>query len=46
MFDRLRVIACAITLMGGQYERSDDPSCLWAATAIIGLDLLRYLNSS
>jgi phosphatidylglycerophosphate synthase len=46
MFDRLRVIACAVTLMGGQYARTGDLTYLWAATGVVALDLLRYLNSS
>ena len=46
MFDRLRVILCAVALMGGQYARTGDPMFLWLAVAVISLDVLRYLNSS
>ncbi len=46
MVDRLRAILCAIALMGGQYLRTGDQVYLWLATAVVGLDLLRYLNSA
>ena len=46
MFDRLRVIFCAVALMGGQYARTGNPMFLWLAVAVISLDVLRYLNSS
>ncbi|MGX6608536.1 CDP-alcohol phosphatidyltransferase family protein [Micromonosporaceae bacterium Da 78-11] len=46
MFDRLRAIICAVALMGGQYARTGDLVYLWLATAVVSLDLLRYLNSA
>ena len=46
MFDRLRVLACAFTLLGGQYARTGDLRYWWLAMAIVGFDLLRYLNSA
>jgi hypothetical protein len=46
MVDRVRAIVCAVTLFGGQYARTGDPRYLWVATGVIGLDLLRYLNST
>jgi phosphatidylglycerophosphate synthase len=46
MFDRVRAIICAVALFGGQYARTGDPVYLWVATGVIGLDLLRYLNSA
>jgi len=46
IFDRLRVVACALTLLGGQHARTGDVRYWWAAIAIVGLDLLRYLNSA
>jgi phosphatidylglycerophosphate synthase len=46
MAGRLRAVVCAVALFGGQYARTGDPVFLWAATGVVGLDLLRYLNSS
>jgi phosphatidylglycerophosphate synthase len=46
IFDRVRVIVCTIALMGGQYARTGDIRYVWLATAVISLDLFRYLNSS
>jgi phosphatidylglycerophosphate synthase len=46
MFDRVRVIVCTAALMGGQYARTGSTAYLWLATAVISLDLFRYLNSS
>jgi phosphatidylglycerophosphate synthase len=46
MFDRLRVIACAAALFGGQYDRTGNPRYLWLAFAVVGADLFRYLNGS
>jgi CDP-alcohol phosphatidyltransferase-like enzyme len=44
VFDRLRVFVCALALMGGQYQRTDDVAYLWLLVAVIFLDLFRYLN--
>jgi phosphatidylglycerophosphate synthase len=46
MFDRLRVIACAAGLFGGQYDRTGNVLYLWLAFAVVGADLFRYLNGS
>jgi phosphatidylglycerophosphate synthase len=45
IFDRVRVMACAVALMAGQYHRTDDTLYIWLAAAVIFLDGLRYLNS-
>ena len=45
VFDRIRVMACAAALMGGQYERTGDVLYIWLAVAVIFLDGLRYINS-
>lgn len=46
IFDRLRVVLCAIALMGGQYARTGDVAWVWLAAGVIGLDLFRYVNGS
>jgi hypothetical protein len=46
MFDRLRVIVCAVALFGGQYERTGEQIYLWLAVGVVSADLFRYLNSS
>ena len=46
VFDRLRVFACALTLFGGQYLRTDRLVYLWLLAIVIFLDLFRYLNGS
>lgn len=45
VFDRLRVVACAIALMGGQYEKTDNIHFLWLAGVVIFMDMFRYLNA-
>ena len=45
VFDRIRVMACAVALMAGQYERTGDELYIWLAAAVVGLDTLRYINS-
>ncbi|MGW1030316.1 CDP-alcohol phosphatidyltransferase family protein [Streptomyces sp. NPDC002577] len=45
IFDRVRVIACVIALMAGQYERTGDLLYVWLAVAVVCLDGLRYINS-
>lgn len=45
VFDRIRVAVCAVALMAGQYQRTDDELYIWLAAAVIGLDALRYINS-
>lgn len=45
VFDRLRVLACGIALMGGQYARTDDFAYVWLAGVVLFLDMFRYLNN-
>ncbi|MFJ9745722.1 CDP-alcohol phosphatidyltransferase family protein [Streptomyces chartreusis] len=45
VFDRIRVLACAVALMGGQYAKTEDVSYIWLALAVISLDMLRYVNA-
>ncbi|MGA4838927.1 CDP-alcohol phosphatidyltransferase family protein [Streptomyces sp. G45] len=45
VFDRIRVMVCAVALMGGQYERTGDVVYVWLALVVVGLDTLRYINS-
>jgi phosphatidylglycerophosphate synthase len=45
VFDRLRVLACAVGLFGGQYERTHDFAFVWLAGLVIFLDMFRYLNA-
>jgi phosphatidylglycerophosphate synthase len=45
VFDRLRVVSCAVALMGGQYAKTDNLLYLWLAGAVVFLDMFRYLNA-
>jgi phosphatidylglycerophosphate synthase len=45
VFDRLRVVTCAVALMVGQYAKTDEYIYLWLAGAVIFLDMFRYLNA-
>ncbi|NMO53321.1 CDP-alcohol phosphatidyltransferase family protein [Actinoplanes sp. TBRC 11911] len=45
VFDRVRVLACAFALMGGQYARTHQLIYLYLAAVVIFLDMFRYLNS-
>jgi phosphatidylglycerophosphate synthase len=45
VFDRLRVLACAVGLFGGQYSRTHDFAYVWLAGLVIFLDMFRYLNA-
>ncbi|RII18320.1 CDP-alcohol phosphatidyltransferase [Streptomyces sp. YIM 130001] len=45
IFDRIRVMACAVALMAGQYHRTEDIRYIWLAVAVVFLDGLRYINS-
>lgn len=45
VFDRVRVLACAVALMGGQYARTGDVVHLWLALAVVFLDMLRYIDA-
>jgi phosphatidylglycerophosphate synthase len=45
VFDRLRVVTCAVALMVGQYAKTDNVIYLWLAGVVIFLDMFRYLNA-
>ncbi|CAL9372637.1 hypothetical protein SUDANB171_00890 [Streptomyces sp. enrichment culture] len=45
VFDRIRVLVCAVALMGGQFSRTDDVIYLWLALAVVFLDMLRYIDA-
>ncbi|MEU4692564.1 CDP-alcohol phosphatidyltransferase family protein [Actinoplanes sp. NPDC023714] len=45
VFDRLRVLACAIGLFGGQYMRTEEVVYPLLATLVIFMDMFRYLNA-
>lgn len=45
VFDRLRVLACAVALMGGQYVHTGNDVFIWAALGIVFTDMFRYLNA-
>ncbi|MFE7466250.1 CDP-alcohol phosphatidyltransferase family protein [Streptomyces sp. NPDC057499] len=45
VFDRIRVLFCALALMGGQYLRTDDELYLLAALVVVFLDMLRYVDA-
>lgn len=45
VFDRIRVLICALTLMGGQFVKNDEEVYLLAALVVIFLDMLRYVDA-
>ncbi|MBB6173167.1 phosphatidylglycerophosphate synthase [Nocardiopsis mwathae] len=45
VFDRFRVLICAIALMGGQYVLTGQVVFVWLALVVVFLDMLRYLNA-
>lgn len=45
VFDRFRVLVCAIALMGGQYGVTEHVVFVWLALAVVFCDMLRYLNA-
>jgi phosphatidylglycerophosphate synthase len=45
VFDRVRVLICAVALMGGQFAVTENPVFLWFALGIVFTDMFRYLNS-
>lgn len=45
IFDRVRVLACSIALMGGQYIATDNVAYVWTAVAVVFLDMLRYMDA-
>jgi phosphatidylglycerophosphate synthase len=46
IFDRVRVLICAVALSGGQYAKTGDVKWVWLCVAVIGLDLFRYVDGS
>lgn len=45
VFDRIRVLFCALALMGGQFLRTGGELYLLAALAVVFLDMLRYVDA-
>ncbi|MEU8526158.1 MULTISPECIES: CDP-alcohol phosphatidyltransferase family protein [Streptomyces] len=45
VFDRIRVLFCALALMGGQFLRTGEPIFLLAALVVVFLDMLRYVDA-
>jgi phosphatidylglycerophosphate synthase len=45
VFDRLRVVTCAVALMLGQYAKTDNFVYVWLGGLVIFLDMFRYLNA-
>lgn len=45
VFDRVRVFLCALGLFGGRYAATGDVTYLWALSAVVFLDLFRYVNA-
>ncbi|WP_046469956.1 CDP-alcohol phosphatidyltransferase family protein [Allosalinactinospora lopnorensis] len=45
LFDRFRVLVCAIALMGGQYVLTGNVAFVWLALVVVFGDMLRYLNA-
>lgn len=45
IFDRIRVAACAVALMAGQYHRTGETLYIWLAAAVVFCDGLRYINA-
>ncbi|GLU47626.1 CDP-alcohol phosphatidyltransferase family protein [Nocardiopsis ansamitocini] len=45
IFDRFRVLMCAVALMGGQYVLTGRTVFVWMALVVVFCDMLRYLNA-
>ncbi|HEY0543268.1 MAG TPA: CDP-alcohol phosphatidyltransferase family protein [Actinoallomurus sp.] len=45
VFDRVRVLICALALTGGQFAATDRPVYLGLGVGIVFLDMLRYLDA-
>ncbi|WUI00608.1 CDP-alcohol phosphatidyltransferase family protein [Spirillospora sp. NBC_00431] len=45
IFDRVRVLVCAIALMAGQYHETGNAAYIWTALAVVFLDMLRYMDA-
>ncbi|MFE9249707.1 CDP-alcohol phosphatidyltransferase family protein [Streptomyces sp. NPDC007088] len=45
VFDRVRVAACAVALMAGQYHRTGETRYIWLAAVVVFCDGLRYINA-
>ncbi|CAM5687323.1 CDP-alcohol phosphatidyltransferase family protein OS=Streptomyces tendae OX=1932 GN=F3L20_26345 PE=3 SV=1 [Streptomyces tendae] len=39
------MLICAVALMGGQYQRTEDVTYIWLALAVVFLDMLRYMDA-
>ena len=46
VLDRVKVLICAAALFGGQFARTGDLAVLIAGSAVVVLDLFRYVNSA
>lgn len=44
--DQIRVVMCALALLGGQYKATGQASFTLVATAVVALHMFRYLNGS
>jgi phosphatidylglycerophosphate synthase len=45
VFDRIRVLACALALMWGRYEVTGEESYLLLGAVVVFLDMLRYVDA-
>lgn len=45
ILDRIRILACTVALMSGQYARTGETAFLYLAVVVIFLDMLRYLDA-
>lgn len=45
VLDRVRVLACAIALFGGQYAATGDDRYVFVCGSVVFLDMFRYLNA-
>ncbi|MDL4814689.1 CDP-alcohol phosphatidyltransferase family protein [Actinomadura opuntiae] len=45
IFDRVRVLACAVALMAGQYAATGNVAYVWTALGVVFLDMLRYMDA-
>jgi phosphatidylglycerophosphate synthase len=46
IFDRVRMVMCAVALFAGQYVATGNVAWVWLCAAVVGLDLFRYVNGS
>jgi phosphatidylglycerophosphate synthase len=45
IFDRVRVLVCAVALMAGQYAATGNVAYVWTALGVVFLDMLRYMDA-